>query len=189
MLAAEGTPLNRTGIAEVIAEQGLPRMWRRPEAERGGPAREVQARAEAADFAALPGRAETRLAGLFLAIPDLIALGVPDMAAAAGYPSTGKIPALSYLLSLLALKLTSTRRVSHVYDIAADPGAALFAGLTALPKATALTTYSYRLEHARQAAFLTAVDKAAITAGLATRRRAQPGLPRRDGVGITLLLS
>ena len=166
-LAAEGTPLNRTGIAEVIAEQGLPRMWRRPDADRGGPAREVQARAEAADFTALPGLAETRLAGLFLAIPDLITLGVPDLVAAAGYPSTGKIPALSYLLSLLALKLTSTRRVSHVYDIAADPGAALFAGLTALPKATALTTYSYRLEHARQAAFLTALDKAAIAAGLA----------------------
>jgi hypothetical protein len=34
--------------------------------------------------------------------------------------------AVSYLLSLLALKLTSTRRISHVYDIAADPGAALF---------------------------------------------------------------
>ena len=54
-LAAEGTPLNRTGIAEVIAEQGLPRMWRRPDAERGGPAREIQARAEALDFTALPG--------------------------------------------------------------------------------------------------------------------------------------
>ncbi len=166
-LAAEGTPLNRTGIAEVIAEQGLPRMWRRPDAERGGPAREIQARAEAADFTALPGRAETRLAGLFLAIPDLIALGIADLVTAAGYPSTPKIPALSYLLSLLALKLTSTRRISHVYDIAADPGAALFTGLTALPKATALTTYSYRLQHSRQAAFLTALDKAAIAAGLA----------------------
>jgi len=89
------------------------------------------------------------------------------MTAAAGYPSTGKIPALSYILSLLALKLTSTRRVSTPCDIAADPGAALFAGLTALPKATALTTYSYRLQHARQAAFLTALDKAAITGRLA----------------------
>jgi hypothetical protein len=166
-LAAEGTPLNRTGIAEVIAEQGLPRMWRRPDAERGGPAREIQARARALDFGELPPRAETRLAGLLLAIPDLIALGVPQMAAAAGYPSTPRIPALSYVLSLLALKLTGTRRVSHVYDIAADPGAALFAGLTALPKATALTTYSYRLEHSRQAAFLAALDKAAIAAGLA----------------------
>jgi len=166
-LAAEGTPLNRTGIAEVIAEQGLPRLWRRPDADRGGPAREIQARAEALDFTALPERAETRLAGLFLAIPDLIALGVPDLVAGAGYPPSPKIPALSYVLSLLALKLTSTRRISHVYDIAADPGAALFAGLTALPKATALTTYSYRLEHARQAAFLARLDKAALAAGLA----------------------
>jgi hypothetical protein len=167
-LAAEGRPLNRTGIAEVIAGEGLPRLWRRPDAERGGPAREIQARAEALNFAALPAQAETRLAGLLLAIPDLIALGVPDMVAAAGYPSTPRIPALSYVLSLLALKLTSTRRVSHVYDIAADPGAALFATLTALPKATALTTYSYRLQHSRQAAFLSALDKAALAAGLAT---------------------
>ena len=37
----------------------------------------------------------------------------------------------------------------------------------ALPKATALTTYSYRLEHSRQAAFLAALDKAALAAGLA----------------------
>jgi hypothetical protein len=166
-LAAEGTPLNRTGIAEVIAAEGLPRMWRRPDAERGGPAREIQARAGALDFGELPPRAETRLAGLLLAIPDLIALGVPQVVTAAGYPSTPRIPALSYVLSLLALKLTSTRRVSHACDIAADPGAALFAGLTALPKATALTTYSYRLGHSRQAAFLAALDKAALASGLA----------------------
>jgi hypothetical protein len=166
-LAAEGTPLNRTGIAEVIADEGLPRLWRRPDAERGGVRREIQPRAEALDFTALPEHAETRLAGLLLAIPDLIAPGLPDMVAAAGYPSTPRIPALSYLLSLLAVKLTSTRRISHVYDIAADPGAALFAGLTALPKATALTTYSYRLEHRKQAAFLAALDKAALAAGLA----------------------
>ena len=166
-LAAEGALLNRTGIAEVIADEGLPRLWRRPEAERGGPAREIQARAEALNFGDLPERAETRLAGLLLAVPDLIALGVPKMVAAAGYPSTPRIPALSYVLSLLALKLTSTRRVSHVYDIAADPGAALFAALTALPKTTALTTYSYRLDHSKQAAFLATLDKATLAAGLA----------------------
>ena len=85
-LAAEGTPLNRTGIAEVIAEQGLPRMWRRPDADRGGPAREVQARAEAADFPRWPARAETRLAGLFLAIPDLIALRHPGPGGRRGLP-------------------------------------------------------------------------------------------------------
>jgi DDE family transposase len=166
-LTAAGTPLNRTGIAEVIAGEGLPRLWRRPDAGRGGVRRDIQPRAEALDFTTLPERAETRLAGLLLVIPDLIDLGITDMTAAAGYPSSAKIPALSYVLSLLALKLTSTRRISHVYDVAADPGAALFAALTALPKATALTTYSYRLEHRKQAAFLAALDNASLAAGLA----------------------
>jgi hypothetical protein len=167
-LAEEDRPLNRTGIAEVIAAEGLPRIWRRPDAARGGVRREIQRRAQVCDFAALPDQAETKLAGLMLTIPDLLALNLPAMIAAAGYPSTPMIPATSYLLSLLALKLTATRRVSHVYDLAADPGAALFAGLVALPKATALTTYSYRLEHSRQAAFLAALDQASLTAGLAT---------------------
>jgi hypothetical protein len=130
--------------------------------------RQVQPRAQVCDFAALPARADTKLAGLLLTIPDLLALDLPGMVTAAGYPSSAMIPALSYFLSLLALKLTATRRVSHVYDLAADPGAALFAGLVALPKATALTTYSYRLDHARQAAFLAALDQASLAAGLAT---------------------
>jgi hypothetical protein len=168
VLAEEGTPLNRTGIAEVIAGEGLPRLWRRPDAERGGPRRETLPRAEVADFAALPARAETRVAGLLLAIPDLLALDLPALVRAAGYPSTGTIPATSYLLSLLALKLVGIRRVSHVEDLAADPGAAAFAGLTALPKTTALTTYSYRLEHRKQQKFLAALDQASLAAGLAT---------------------
>jgi hypothetical protein len=78
------------------------------------------------------------------------------------------IGAVNYLLSLLALKLTGTRRVSHVDDLAADPGAALFAGLTALPKTTALTSYSYRLDHTRQTRLLTGLGKAMIGANLIT---------------------
>jgi transposase-like protein len=151
VLAREGIALNRTGINEVIADAGLPRIWRRPDALRGGPRREDLPRAralEAKDYPDLTGDRPTRLAGLLLAIPDLLALDLPALVAAAGYPGTRDIPAVSYLLSLLALKLTGTRRVSHVADVAADPAAALFTGLTALPKTTALTTYSYRLEHA-----------------------------------------
>ncbi|TQC38396.1 hypothetical protein EEB14_59795, partial [Rhodococcus sp. WS4] len=107
------------------------------------------------------------MAGLLLALPDLLALDLPALVTAAGYPGTRDIPAINYLLGLLAVKLTGTRRVSHVHDLAADPGAALFAGLTALPKTTALTTYSYRLQHAKQKKFLTALDKASVVAGLA----------------------
>lgn len=167
-LAEEGTPLNRTGVAEVLAEEGFPRLWPRPYDQRGLPRREPQPRTKTTDFAALPAQAPTRVAGLLLTIPDLVALDLPGLVAAAGYPGTAVIPAISYLLSLLAVKLTTTRRVSHVEDIATDAGAALFAGLTSLPKATALTTHSYRLDHARQAQFLTALDKASLAAGLAT---------------------
>ena len=167
-LSAEGLGLNRTGIAEVISEHGLPRLWRRPDTARGGPRREVLPRAELADFSQLPARSATNMAGLLLTIPDLLALDLPALVAAGGYPGTQVIPAINYLLSLLALKLTATRRVSHACDLAADPGAALFAGLTALPKTTALTSYSYRLRHSQQAAFLTALDKATLATGLAT---------------------
>jgi hypothetical protein len=67
----------------------------------------------------------------------------------------------------LALKLVGIHRVSHVEDLAADAGAALFAGLVALPKTTALSTYSYRLEHRKQQRFLAALDQATLAAGLA----------------------
>ena len=168
ILATEPARLNRTGVAEVLAQEGFPRLWARPLAERGLPRREAQPRTSVLDFAQWPERIDTKLAGLLLTIPDLVALDLPALVKAAGYPGTSVIPALSSVLSLLALKLTGTRRVSHVEELATDPGAALFAGLTSLPKATALTTYSYRLQHAKQAAFLTALDTATLTAGLAT---------------------
>jgi len=168
ILATEPARLNRTGVAEVLAEEGFPRLWARPHAERGLPRREAQPRTSVLDFAQWPERIDTKLAGLLLTIPDLVALDLPALVKAAGYPGTSVIPALSSVLSLLALKLTGTRRVSHVQELATDPGAALFAGLTSLPKATALTTYSYPLQHAKQAEFLTALDKATLTAGLAT---------------------
>jgi DDE family transposase len=106
------------------------------------------------------------MAGLLLTIPDLVALDLPALAAAASYPGTSVIPATSWLLSLLALKLTATRRVSHVDDLLADPAPALLAGLSILPKKTALTDYSYRLSHDHQQRFLAALDKQMIAKGL-----------------------
>ncbi|MFN2503984.1 MAG: transposase, partial [Acidimicrobiales bacterium] len=165
-LAGEGTPLNRNGISEVVAEEGFARLWRRPDPLRGGPRREGLPRTGVVDFAKLPERCETNHAGLLLAVPDLVALDLPALVAAAGYPGTTVVPALSSVLSLLALKLASIRRVSHVEDLATDAGASLFAGLSCLPKTAALTSYSYRLSHERQRAFLGALDRAMVAAGL-----------------------
>jgi hypothetical protein len=71
-----------------------------------------------------------------------------------------------------ALKLTRTRRVSHVDDLLADPAARLLVGLAVLPKKVALTSYSYRTSHEHQRSFLAALDARMISNGLATAGQA-----------------
>ena len=177
-LAAEGTPLNRTSVAEILTEEGFGRLLRHPDPEASTsiatPGRDTNLPAATAlDFATLPDRADTTMAGLLLVIPDLIGLDLPALIRTAGYPGTRAIPAVSWLLSLLSLKLTGTRRVSHVDDhLLIDPGAALFAGLSTLPKKTALTDYSHRLSHDHQRKFLAALDTRMIHTGLATTEQA-----------------
>src|SRR5260370_9802455 len=74
--------------------------------------------------------------------PYLVALDLPGLVRKGGYPGTAAIPPASRILSLLALKLTATRRVSHVDDLPTDPVSPLFAALSILPEKSALTGYS-----------------------------------------------
>ena len=177
-LSTEGTPLNRTSVGEILTEEGFGRLLRHAQVEAsinpGTYGRDTNLpRTGRLDFAAWPTRVDTRMAGLLLTVPDLIALDLPALVAAADYPSTTVVPAISWILSLLALKLTGTRRVSHVDDLLLiDPAAALFAGLSVLPKKTALTDYSYRLAHDNQRRFLSALDRKMINNGLATSDQA-----------------
>jgi hypothetical protein len=177
-LAIEGTPLNRTSVGEILAEEGFGRLLRHPEPTAStSPAthgRDTRLpRTARLDFASWPPTIETGKAGLLLLIPDLVELGLPDLVKRAGYPGTRVVPAASWLLSLLALKLTRTRRVSHVDDLLlADPAASLFAGLATLPKKSALTDYSYRTGHDHQRRFLAALDAKMVHAGLATAQDA-----------------
>ncbi len=172
-LNREGTGLGRTAVSDILREEGFGRLLRGPEPEASiSPAtsgRDTRLPAAAViGFAALPGRSYTTMAGLLLTVPELVALDLPAMVTAAGYPGTRVLPAVSWLLSLLALKLTATRRVSHVDDLLDDPASALFAGLAILPKKSALTDYSYRLSHDHQRNFLAALDAKMIAAGLAS---------------------
>jgi len=176
-LAAEHTPLNRTSVGEILAEEGFGRLLRGPApAESNSPAtagRDTRLpRAQVIDLGAWPRQLESTRAGLLLVLPDLAALDLPGLVRKAGYPGTRVIPATCWLLSLLALKLTRTRRVSHVDDLLADPAAGLLAGLAVLPKKSALTSYSYRLSHDHQRGFLAALDQKMISAGLATSQDA-----------------
>ncbi|HUH68864.1 MAG TPA: transposase [Mycobacterium sp.] len=173
-LATEGTPLNRTSVGEILTEEGFGRLLRHPEpiasTSPATPGRDTRLpRTARLDFQTWPATVETGKAGLLLLVPDLVALGLPELVHRAGYPGTRVVPAASWLLSLLALKLTRTRRVSHVDDLLiSDPAASLFAGLSVLPKKSALTDYSYRTSHDHQRRFLAALDQQMIHAGLVT---------------------
>jgi transposase len=172
-LAAEGRPLNRTSVGEILVEEGFGRLLRGQQPDQSiSPATAGRdtglPRAQVLDFTAWPERLDTTRAGLLLVLPDLVNLDLPALVQAAGYPGTRVVPAVSWLLALLALKLTRTRRVSHVDDLLADPAAGLLAGMAVLPKKSALTDYSYRLSHDHQQRFLAALDASMIGAGLAS---------------------
>jgi transposase len=88
----------------------------------------------------------TKVAGLFLFLPLLLDLDLPQAVTQAGLPGSGPIPPLQALLALLVPKLLGKRRVSHISDLCEDQGAGLFAGLNVLPKVTYATDYSYKTE-------------------------------------------
>ena len=92
----------------------------------------------------------SRVAGVFLFVPFLVQIGLDKIVATAGLSGSKMIPALSYVLSLLALKLLDKERKSHISDWNFDEVLGWFAGLNVLPKNTATTDYTYRLVNGEQ---------------------------------------
>src|SRR5207245_8246385 len=88
------TPLNRTGVTEILREEGFARFHPRPHAARGGPSLEPLPRAQKIDFDRFPQQFRTEAAGALLAIPELLALDLPALVQQAGYPAPRDIPAL-----------------------------------------------------------------------------------------------
>jgi hypothetical protein len=130
----------------VLRQEGFARLPRRAEEERPAqPKPEVAAVADRRQFTLAPGRFASQLGGLFLFLPWLVECDWPRLVQQAQFPGTKMIPAVQALLSLLALKLCSRERKSHVMDLVFDPGLALFAGLNVAPKTTYYSTYSDRV--------------------------------------------
>ena len=106
-LAGEGTPLNRTSVAEILTEEGFGRLLRHPEPAASinpaTPGRDTHLpRTGKLDWNSWPGRVETGKAGLLLLLPDLLALDLPGIVRSAGYPGTRVVPATSWLASARA---------------------------------------------------------------------------------------
>jgi len=149
LLLEDGVEISVRTVERVLAEEGFSKLPRRTRLKIG---KTVQG-AEIPEVAFKRGaqewedqRIDSLTAGVFLFAPFLAQLRFPQVVEAAQLPGSQQIPALSYLLSFLALKLMGTERYAHVGEHGFDPGLGLFAGLNVLPKCTAMSSYAYGLD-------------------------------------------
>ena len=168
-LQAQGTPVSAQTVWSILAAEGLERLGRRPPAERGAPL----PRLEPIKARAIPGwpaglSFASDHAGLFLLVPGIVELGLHELVSACGYPSTKVLSAWHSLGTLLLAKCARKARVSHTDALSDDDALGLLLGLTALPKATHLTSYSYRVRRTSNEQLLAAVCRRLRELGLAT---------------------
>jgi hypothetical protein len=149
LLSEEGIEVSVRTIERILAEEGYPRLPRRTRLKLGMTVKGAQVPAVAqqirlADITQRPFESEA--AGIFLFAPFIEKLNLAKVVQEAGLPGTKMIPALSYFMSFLTLKLLGTERYAHITEHAFDKGPGLFAQLNVLPKCTAISTYSYGLD-------------------------------------------
>ena len=169
LLFEEGVEISVRTVERVLAEEGFSKLPRRHRLKIGLTVKgaSVPLKSEGITIGNLEGTSwESESAGIFLFVPFLEKFNLPELVRTAGLPGSKVIPALSYLLSFLALKLLGTERYAHMGDHAFDPGLGLFAGLNVLPKCTAMSTYSYSLDEVHLLNLQKGFVKKAATLGL-----------------------
>jgi hypothetical protein len=168
-LAAAGTPVSAQTVWSILAAEGLDRLPRRATAQRGAAAPRLEpVKARALKDWPAGEQVACDHAGLLLLLPGIVELGLPELIAASGYPSTTALSAWHSLGALLLAKCARTARVSHTDALADDRGLGLALGLTALPKATHLSSYSYRVRRANNEQLLAATVRRLRELGMAT---------------------
>jgi hypothetical protein len=166
LLSDEGTELSVRTVERILAEEGYPKLPKRSHLRlgltvKGAQVPAVSHRIQISEFDRR--RIDCDAAGVFLFAPFIERLNICKIVQKAGLPSSKAIPATSYFLSFLALKLLGTERYAHMGEHSFDPGTGLFAGLNVLPKCTAMSTYSYSIDPAHllrmQKAFVVQAEK------------------------------
>jgi hypothetical protein len=142
-LAADGHVISIHSLTILLREEGFARLPRRRDDERPAVVRpEAAAIADVRVLDLQPRTFRTQLGGLFVFVPLMRDLRWHEVVRQAKLPGTTMIPAAQAVRTLLALKLIGTERKSHVMDLVADEGIALFAGLNVVPKRSYLAAYS-----------------------------------------------
>jgi hypothetical protein len=168
-LAAEGTPVSAQTVWTILDAEGIGRLVRDEEpAQRGTPTRLDPVKARTLPAWPSEQRIVCDHAGLLLLLPAMVELDLPGLVTAAGYPGTRVISAWQSIGTLLWAKCARKARTHHIDGLTDDAGLALTLGLTALPKATHLGSYSYRVRRESNHKLLTGLVKALRGHGLAT---------------------
>ena len=166
LLSEEGVEVSVRTVERVLAEEGYRRLPRRTQLKLGMTVKGAQVPPAAqqirlADVSQKPFDSDA--AGVFLFAPFIEKLNLVKAVKDAGLPGTKVIPAFSYFLSFLVLKLLGTERYAHISEHAFDPGPGLFSQLNVLPKCTCISTYSYSLDAVHllrlQQSFIKQADK------------------------------
>ncbi|MBI1843636.1 MAG: hypothetical protein HYR89_03360 [Actinobacteria bacterium] len=164
ILTAEASPVSAQTVWAILKSEGLERLERRGP---GGPApRLAPVRAKAISDWPTGARYDCDHAGLYLLLPAMVELGLDELVGAARYPGTKVLTSFHSLASLLMLKCSRRGRAANAFPLGADPGLGLALGLVALPKATHLTSYSYRVARASNVALLEGLARRCRQVGL-----------------------
>jgi hypothetical protein len=163
-LTAEGSPVSAQTVWAILKAEGLERLERRGP---GGAAPRLEP-VRAAPINAWPtgARYDCDHAGLYLLLPAMAELGLDTLVGAARYPGTKVLSSFHSLGSLLLLKASRRGRAANAFPLGADGGLGLALGLVALPKATHLTSYSYRVRRSSNVALLEALARRCRAIGL-----------------------
>ena len=165
--AGAGHAISINAPSVLLREEGFARLPRRLDEERPQTLRpEAAAIADVRALSLVPRSFRTRLGGLWLFVPLMRDIHLPEVLRPADLPGSASIPAEQAVRTLLALKLCGEGRKGHVMDLACDEGIALFAGLNVVPKRSYLAAYSSRVDRRANLRLLEAWSDEAHRAGL-----------------------
>ncbi len=164
VLSSEGQPVSAQTVWAILKAEGLERLERRGP---GGPAPRLEpVRARAIGHWPSGASYDCDHAGLYLLMPALAELGLDTLIGSARYPGTKVLSSFHSLASLLMLKSSRRGRAANAFPLGADAGLGLALGLVALPKATHLTSYSYRVRRSSNVALLEELSRRCRRIGL-----------------------
>jgi len=163
-LQAEGSPASAQTVWAILHAEGIERLGRR---HPGGPApRTEPVKARALTQWPTGATWPCDHAGLYLLMPAMAELGLDGLVSAARYPGTSVLSSFHSVGSHLLLKCSRRGRAANAFPLGADPGLGLLLGLSALPKATHLTSYSYRVRRSSNVSFLEGLARRCSQVGL-----------------------